>query len=527
MLVEFSSNRSRNGTLLRAASLISPAQQARRLRTILAWLLISTTLLYVFTAGSNFSSGDSFSELRVTDSLLAHGQVNVPVQQPGQTCAGWGCRGRDGRFYATHGIGYSLYLIPFFLIATRVEAVGGMPACADWTHCVPIHLLSWNTCLLSALTVCLLLIFALELGYSLRRALTLALLYGFATLAWPYARFGFDVTLTALLILAAVRYTWLAGRAGPGRAALGYWTRAGILSGLVVLVRLPSLAAILPLAALCVVDVLRARTRQSVGNLAGFAVPVVIALAFTGWYNFMRFGSALDDGHRLNAADRLSSAPWVGLAGMFISPGKGLIWYCPVLLLAIAATPAFLRARPHASLVAGSVSLISMLPYAFVNDWYGGSAWGPRFFLPVLPLLCLPLLELPAVIAGSPFRKAIAFAVIGVSVVIQLAGQLVSYPDRLALANKLGYGSDIFWNVRRSPLIDQLGTVVTYVRHLAWMSYPVPETQSFDIWWLNLWRIDGLQPSSIVLAGFAVGMMAVLAAARLLTFVARADGSYT
>jgi hypothetical protein len=129
--------------------------------------------------------------------------------------------------------------------------------------------------------------------------------------------------------------------------------------------------------------------------------------------------------------------------------------------------------------------------------------------------------------AGSPFRKAIAFAVIGVSVVIQLAGQLVSYPDRLALANKLGYGSDIFWNVRRSPLIDQLGTLVTYVRHPAWMSHPVPVTQSFDIWWLNLWRIDGLQPSSVVMAGFAVGLMAIVAAVRLLIVVDRADGPYT
>ncbi|MDB5073970.1 MAG: hypothetical protein JWO42_149, partial [Chloroflexi bacterium] len=312
-----------------------------RAHAVLRWLFFSTTLVYLFSAGSNFSSGDSFSELHVTDSLLSHGWIDVPIQKAGQLCAGWGCQGADGRFYSTHGIGYSLFLIPFYLIAKAFDAIHPVPACSSLTYCVPVHLISWNTSLLTALMVTLLCRFSLDLGYSLRRSLLVSLLYGFASLAWPYARFGFDVTLTGLLLLLAVREAWLA-TAGDGRndahgssiayaedgptvthsvstavadiprnaaqgdsTAVRHWFLAGALSALAILVRLPSIAAIAPLAVVCIIWLVRSPSVPKLRGFIGFSIPVLIAIGFSGWYNLVRFGSLLDDGHRLNAADHL------------------------------------------------------------------------------------------------------------------------------------------------------------------------------------------------------------------------------
>jgi hypothetical protein len=125
-------------------------------RRLFVWLFLAAFLIYWFTAGSNFTSGDAYAELNVSNSLLRHGWFDVPVMRPGQICAGWGCLGVDGRYYASHGIGYSLWLIPFLLLADMARQLTAAPNCGEWSTCLPIHLITWNTCLLTAATVALL-----------------------------------------------------------------------------------------------------------------------------------------------------------------------------------------------------------------------------------------------------------------------------------------------------------------------------------------------------------------------------------
>lgn len=487
---------------------------------ILAWLFIATALTYLFFAGSNFSSGDTFSELHVADSIMSHAGVDVPVQTPGQTCAGWGCQGSDGRFYSTHGIGNSLFLIPFLGTARAAQALLHAPNCANWTRCIPIHLISWNTCLLTSATVTLLAWLGLQLGYDLGSALCVALIYGFASMALPYARYGFDVTITALLLLAAVSFVVGGSKQSyslarpralvPGRALM-----AGTCCGLAVLVRLPSLAALVPLVALVLLHIRRGPEHGwAARSVIAFLGPLAASLAFTAWYNAARYGSVFDDGHRTNSADHLASDPWVGAIGILFSPGKGLIWYCPTIVLCAALAVTFYRARPGACVLTLSIAVLSLIPYILVNDWYGGAAWGPRFVMPVLPLLFLPLLELPRV-WQAPRRRALIAAVIVLSVFVQCAGTLVNYADRLHRAAVDGTARDSIWNPVHSPLVDHMRTLLSYVAHPAAATTPVPRSQSFDLWWLNLWRVDGAPAFASTVAGLGVGIFAIAAGIRL------------
>jgi hypothetical protein len=487
-------------------------------RPLLLWLFVSTALIYLFTASSNFSSGDSFSELHVTDSMVTHAWFDVPVQKAGETCAGWGCQGTDGRFYSTHGIGYSVFMIPFYGLAQAEIHSVGAPHCGDpfWSRCVPIHLISWNTCVLTAGTVTLLALFGLELGSSLASALAAAFLYGLASMAWPYAKFGFDVTLTGLLVLAATREAVLA--VDPRRQNAARWFRAGLFTALAVLVRLPTAPIAVPLAAASWLLGPRA-PGERLKRMAAFVIPFMFAACISAWYNVVRFGSALDDGHSNNSADKLSSTPWSGLFGIAISPGKGLLWYSPIVVLAILCIPAFYKEHRAPCVVALSAAAISVVPYVFVNDWYGGSAWGPRFVMPVLPLILLPLLKLRSFMSRSPWGRFSALLIIALSVVVQISGVLVSYADRLAIAAHKGYAGDIFWNPRHSPIVDHIGTLVTYATNISFATHPVPQSQSFDLWWLNLWRIDGVPATASMSAGV---LLALLAAAALCFMIARA-----
>ncbi len=503
----------------RLASL--PSQTAASRRSLLLWLFVFAALAYLLTAGSNFSSGDAISELHVTASLVHHGWVDVPIEDPHTICAGWGCQGTDGRYYATHGIGYSLMLLPFYLVADAVQNVFQVPRCASWTYCVPIHLVSWSSCLVSAATLSVLCALCLDLGYSALTSLGLALLYGFGTLAWPYARFGFDVTPTALLLLAAVREALLAMRsthleAAEPPAGQRRWLRAGCFAGLAILFRLPSLAAIAPLGLAALLGVRSAPLAIRLRRFAVFATPVALALAFSGWYNLVRFGGVLNDGHVHNAADQLVNDPWIGLMGILISPGKGLIWYCPVLVLALVALPRFYERQRAACVLSLAIAAGSVLPYIAVRDWYGGDAWGPRFVLPVLPLLLLPALELPAVLGESALRRILATLVIAVSALLALAGQLVNYALRLHLAKAKGLGDRLFWDPRDSPIPDHLGTLFTYVTHPGAATHTVPYAESFDIWWLNLWRIDQVPPAPVLTAAALLLALTLVALARLI-----------
>jgi hypothetical protein len=482
-------------------------------RGLLFWLFAAVFFIYLFSAGSNFTSGDSYAELHVTASLLDHRWFDVPVQQQGQRCAGWGCRGSDGRFYASHGIGYSLALVPFYLAAEGAERLSAAPGCGDplWRRCVPIQLTSWTTVPLSAATVALLCLFALEMGYALGSAVGVSLLYALASPAWPYARFGFDVTLTGLLLLAAVRCAWWAGSGSGPRIRL--WLLAGLWSALAVAVRLPTLAALLPLPIWC----WRASDSQSRRGrllaMGAYCAPIGLALGWTAWYNAARFGSVFNDGHVGNAAEDLTRSPWTALAGLAISPGKGLVWYCPLVLLLLWSWPAFRRRHGARAWLVPAVILASLPPYIAVTDWYGGSAWGPRFLLPVLPLFFLALLPLPSLMSGRWRRRVPVAALVLLSAAVQLAGQMVSYPERLRIAQAGGYAGQLIWNVHHAPILDHLGTLITDLRHLEALRHAVPPADSsLDLWWLDLWRIHGVPAGPSMAAGALVGLCAIVAA---------------
>jgi MFS family permease len=87
------------------------------------------------------------------------------------------------------------------------------------------------------------------------------------------------------------------------------------------------------------------------------------------------------------------------LAGLLVSPNRGLFVFSPVLLGAFVGAFRLRQAagedrRLLALMTGGMVALVCS--YAFFNMWWGGFAYGPRFLLDTLPVLCLLLaLALP------------------------------------------------------------------------------------------------------------------------------------
>jgi hypothetical protein len=77
------------------------------------------------------------------------------------------------------------------------------------------------------------------------------------------------------------------------------------------------------------------------------------------------------------------------LAGITISPYKGLFWYSPVLLLGLIGAWPFIRRHRWEGLAALLIVLAHVLGYSRYNYWSGGVAWGMRYLLPITPFLVL------------------------------------------------------------------------------------------------------------------------------------------
>jgi hypothetical protein len=118
------------------------------------------------------------------------------------------------------------------------------------------------------------------------------------------------------------------------------------------------------------------------------AGPIVAAL---GWYDWARFGSPFLTGYA--RWEGFSTPVWVGVVGFLFSPGKSIFVYTPLFLLLPFWGPGFIRRFPSFSALLGALVLCHLVLFGAWWVWWGAWAWGPRFIVPILPLLVLFLAE--------------------------------------------------------------------------------------------------------------------------------------
>ncbi len=154
------------------------------------------------------------------------------------------------------------------------------------------------------------------------------------------------------------------------------------------------------------------------------------------------------------------------LWGITFSEYRGLFVSSPILLFAILGSIVMIRRRRLLPELAGitAIVLIFVIAIASFNGWPGGWAFGPRYLLPVVPLLGIPMM-----FAASRWNRAFVI-VLGVSIAINLAATAVDpmtsnaiqHPlTRYIIPSVLGYGvppdsrirpyADCDSNVERCP----------------------------------------------------------------------------
>jgi hypothetical protein len=138
-----------------------------------------------------------------------------------------------------------------------------------------------------------------------------------------------------------------------------------------------------------------------------FWLPIGIALCILAGTNWARFGSPLSTGYtqwvtesQLFKASNMLPA----LQGFAFSAQRSVFLCYPVLLFALAGWPMFFKKHRLDAIAAGSFALLLLLINSAFRNWGGQASYGPRYLLPILPILGLPFIHYLTWLLGLPNR---------------------------------------------------------------------------------------------------------------------------
>jgi hypothetical protein len=284
----------------------------------------------------------------------------------------------NGRVTFTHPLGLPLLAAPIVALQQAI-APGGAPD-------VPLGLLTL------AVTFA-----ALVAGWNLlarwtgseEEASLLVFAVYFATPVWYYSRTFFTEP-----------YTWAFAVLAVGAIVSGRLAVASILLAVTLAMKEPALLIVLPiLAATAMLRGVRPAALLSIG-------PALFGIAFA-IKNSLLVGTPFSTFQAFDRGDPAQAA-----FGLLLDPSRGLVFFAPIALVALAA---FLPAARVATgrrdgvllAASGAIFLSYFALTAAWRDWGGGSGYGPRLLVPALPALAIPLAY---VLRRRPWSTAVSVA---------------------------------------------------------------------------------------------------------------------
>jgi hypothetical protein len=239
------------------------------------------------------------------------------------------------------------------------------------------------------------------LGIAVRPSLGCTALFCLATLWWPGSVTIFDQNQHAALLLAAVLLAWQSGR----RNSTWLAALAGLLGGLLINYQ-EMYALLLPAAGLAVFSspeegsaenaatLQRYPDRAALCRYLAFGLGCGGGLALFFAFNKIRFGTPLvlaKYGSHNGLLPPVWGNPLAGFLSLAISPGKGIFWFSPPLLLASLGARRLFRRAPALAVTVAGVSIIDLLVISHLRCFGGDRCWGPRYALLLMPLWALAL----------------------------------------------------------------------------------------------------------------------------------------
>lgn len=358
---------------------------------------IALGLLYLSVMSGHLSSMDGLYMERQTDALVFDQSIKFRTPL-------WTWR-REPTWNSIYGIGLSLVYIPGMLVAAPLRAQVPVsiepPRNRDAFYMRelyedPLYAVggSWIHAVIAALTAWLVARLTGALGFARRASLWAMAFYGIGSPALVYARGDFAQPLEGLCWITAI-FAALQHRRGGSPGALVICAAAVVFA---ILTRPVEGLLLCPAAALLAAGCFDPRQwdRRAIASVLAVAASAVAGVAATLFVNWARFGNPLDFGYpEGNFWVFPDLARW---AAVTVSPGRGILWEFPAIVLAPLGVLALAAAgRRLEAIVLAAICAALFTNVAAWAAWWGGWCWGLRLFHPAIPLL--------AVLAGAATQR--------------------------------------------------------------------------------------------------------------------------
>jgi tetratricopeptide (TPR) repeat protein len=381
----------------------------------LRWALLAATVAYLLSFSTiPVTNSDDQLMLSSAMSFVETGKFTAPsrfavLPRGGQY---FGKQAVTGEVYSKYPVGYPLVLVVFILLARGAGLLFGSTA-AEVVLCLPSMLAILGSMVLLWRA-------AMRLGFGPATANCLAVALALGSYLWPYAGINWSEPVQIFCLVAAF-YCLIAARQDESHWRF-YTILGGIALGYGILVK-ATLAVLAPILVLSVFYVWygHAGLRKALSKAAIFAAPALLASLYLLATNFVLFGNPMDFGYR---EESFTAPIFEGLRGLTIGWRKGILWFLPICLLA--PWGAWKLARSPQKWVAATLSGTVLLHFLLISRWHmyeGGSCWGPRLLLPVVPFMVL----LAGAAMDTAWRRWAGWVLVAGGLALNTLGALIEY----------------------------------------------------------------------------------------------------
>jgi hypothetical protein len=349
--------------------------------------LLITLAVYLIPVGGSDIIGNpnELSRILMTESIVVDGTfaVDGPIAVYGDS---QDQSVREGRTYSDKAPGISYLGVPVdWLVRPLLPRAQGTAYAAYW----PLrHVLVAFLVAAPAVLGLFALVLSAGGGPTAQRAWMAALL----CVATPMLTYGITLFshVPAALMVAGAWLLTARGRPTVARAGL-----AGVLAGFAVTTEYPTLllGAVFGLVLIC-------RRPIPLAAAAAYGAGVAAGILPTLLYHAAAFGSPFTTGYDFkvdpehariiaSGASGVVWPSWERFHGVILSARRGLLFYCPMLVLAVAGIAARRRHAPREAWGVAAASAVYLLFGAAFVDWQGGWCAAARHLIPIVPLLAI------------------------------------------------------------------------------------------------------------------------------------------
>jgi len=368
-------------------------------------LIISFSVL-IFTASAHRFTSDDYLAYSQAERIV--NQTPIPNFVLGETRAGLQGSGeiqwdfptcKDPIICSNVPLVYSMSLIPFIQLEQNLNILPDKDLTLDDFD--DNHYVWWRNTLsneetftflfygplITAISTAILFSICRTYNFSLKISITIAFLYVFTTMAWAYSSTAMNVVLVSMIILLSF-YFYRKFIQNQSSSSLIF---CGFSLGISVLVRYDSFIIVGIILVFLIGAILKNKSKLK--NLTCLLIPLFFcAIIFMG-INYIQFGTFLEYGFKSESGSLVgnTSPIHVGVFGLLFSPGAGLFIFSPILFTIFVSFFDFYK-KDKSSFLIFSAYLVSMLVFfGNLETWHGFVSWGPRYLLPVIPFLLIPL----------------------------------------------------------------------------------------------------------------------------------------